>query len=94
MSDLSRVEDLAQRVADGLADEAMIAELGALMREDASARIICLQTLQLHQDLERKAARGTLSEEPARVDLPMELPVTSSRHTGPVLAAASVIHLD
>ena len=45
MSDPSRVEDLAQRVADGLADEAMIAELEALMREDASARITYLQTL-------------------------------------------------
>ena len=58
MSDPSRIEDLAQRVADGLADEAMIAELEALMREGASARITYLQTLQLHQDLERKAARN------------------------------------
>ena len=34
MSDLSRVEDLAQRVADGLADEAEFAELEGLMEED------------------------------------------------------------
>ena len=88
MSDLSRVEDLAQRVADGLADEAMIAELEALMREDPSARITYLQTLQLHQDLERKAARGTLSEEPVPVELPMDLPATSSRRWGPALAVA------
>lgn len=91
MSDLSRVEDLAQRVADGLADVAMIAELEALMREDASARIIYLQTLQLHQDLDRKAARDTLSEEPVLVELPTDLPVTSSRRWGPafVIMASS-----
>ena len=98
MSDLSRVEDLAQRVADGLADEAMIAELEALMREDPSARITYLQTLQLHQDLERKAARGTLSEERVFVELPMNsdnanLPTTSSRRRGPVFAVATVLVL-
>ena len=93
MSDLSRVEDLAQRVADGLADEAMIVELEALMREDPSARITYLQTLQLHQDLDRKAARGTLSEEPARVVLPMDSPVISSRRRGPVLAVAAALVL-
>jgi ferric-dicitrate binding protein FerR (iron transport regulator) len=47
-------------VADGLADEAMIAELEELMHEDSAARVTYLQVMQLHQDLERKAARGTL----------------------------------
>lgn len=79
MSDLSRVEDLAQRVADGLADEAMIAELEALMREDDSARIVYLQTLQLHQDLDRKAARGTLSETAPCDDVPLEKPIVAPR---------------
>ena len=58
MSDLSRVEDLAQRVADGLADEAEFAELEGLMEEDRESRILYLKTQQIHQDLERKSARG------------------------------------
>ena len=95
MSDPSRVEDLAQRVADGLADEAMIAELEALMREDASARITYLQTLQLHQDMERKAARntlnaGTLSQEPVLLDLPANAPTGSSRRWAIVGVAAAL----
>lgn len=93
MSDPSRIEELAQRAADGLADEAIIVELEALMREDPSARITYLQTLQLHQDLERKAARGTLSEEPVPVELPMDLPATSSRRRGPVLTVAAALVL-
>ncbi|PHR86717.1 MAG: hypothetical protein COA78_37720 [Blastopirellula sp.] len=86
MSDLARVEDLAQRVADGLANEAMIAELEALMREDESARITYLQTLQLHQDLERKAARGTLSDDPVLVELPRDFRKSPSHSWGPALA--------
>jgi hypothetical protein len=69
----------------------MIAELEALMREDASARITYLRTLQLHQDLERKSARGTLSGEHPRVDVPIELQVASSRRGGPVLAVAAAL---
>jgi hypothetical protein len=91
MSDLSRVEDLAQRAADGMADEAMIAEFEALMRDDPSARITYLQTLQLHQDLERKSARGTLSGASAREDTPIEFPSPSPRRTVPVLAAAAAL---
>lgn len=95
MSDPSRIEDLAQRVADGLADEAMIAELEALMREGASARITYLQTLQLHQDLERKAARntlnaGTLSQEPVLLDLPANASTGSSRRWAIVGVAAAL----
>jgi len=95
MSYPSRIDDLAQRVADGLANEAMIAELEALMREDASARITYLQTLQLHQDLERKAARNTLntgtsSNEPVLSELPMELPSGSSRRWAIVGVAAAL----
>ncbi len=93
MSDFSKIEDLAQRVADGLADEAMIADLEALLREDASARITYLQTLQLHQDLERKSARGTLGGENNVVDAPLEFPLSSSRRVSPFLAAAAVIML-
>ena len=40
MSDLSRVEDLAQRVADGLVEEAEFAELEGLMEEDRESRIL------------------------------------------------------
>ena len=80
MSELSKIEDLAQRVADGLADEAVIAELEELMRDDPAARITYLQTLQLHQDLERKSARGTLGtdQEPAELDEPIEFPLSAT----------------
>ena len=93
MSELSRVEDLAQRVADGLADEAVIAELEALMLEDASARGIYVQTLQLHQDLERKCARGTLGGEGAKLDAPIDFPLARPRRLSPLLAVAAVLML-
>ena len=89
MSDLSRVEDLAQRVADGLADEAEFAELEGLMEEDRESRILYLKTQQLHQDLERKSARGTLGSERTGENEPIEFPVVSSRLLGPVLAVAA-----
>lgn len=93
MSELTRIEDLAQRVADGLADEAMIAELEALMHEDPSARIIYLQTLQLHQDLERKSAGGAWSGEHTEIDAPIQFPVPPIRRRGTLLAAAAALIL-
>ena len=89
MSDLSRVEDLAQRVADGLADEAEFAELEGLMEEDRESRILYLKTQQIHQDLERKSARGTLGSERTGQNEPIEFPVVSSRILSPVLAVAA-----
>ena len=89
MSDLSRVEDLAQRVADGLADEAEFAELEGLMEEDRESRILYLKTQQLHQDLERKSARGTLGSERTGENETIEFPVVSSRLLGPILAVAA-----
>ena len=100
MSDLSRVEDLAQRVADGLADEAEFAELEGLMEEDRESRILYLKTQQIHQDLERKSARGTLGtdREPAEHDEPIGLPLAASslrfrRIVWIVTAAAAVLAL-
>lgn len=94
MSELTRIEDLAQRVADGLADEAMIAELEALMHEDPSARVIYLQTLQLHQDLERKSAGGALSGEHTEMDAPIQFPAPPvRRRRGTLLAAAAALIL-
>ena len=75
MSDLSRVEDLAQRVADGLVEEAEFAELEGLMKEDRESRILYLKTQQIHQDLERKSARGTLGSEATGEIHPFEFPL-------------------
>ena len=71
MSDLSRVEDLAQRVADGFVEEAEFAELEGLMKEDRESRILYLKTQQIHQDLERKSARGTLGSEATGETIPL-----------------------
>lgn len=89
MSDLTRVEDLAQRVADGLADEAVITELEELMKEDPSARILYLQTLQLHQDLERRSEAEPSGSATSSSPSPEPLPITSSRRTRRVLLAAA-----
>ena len=77
MSDLSRVEDLAQRVADGLADEAEFAELEGLMEEDRESRILYLKTQQIHQDLERQVSPGALGSERTGQNEPIELPRSS-----------------
>ena len=83
MANLSRVEELSQRVADGLADEAMMEELEGLMKEDAAARKVYLQTIQLHQDLERKSARGTLGGEGTVENLPIDFPAEPQESTLP-----------
>lgn len=98
MSEFSSVEELAQRVADGLADESVIAELEELMRADPSARVTYLRVMQLHQDLERKAARGTLGvgssmELGLDDDAPIDLPITRSRRINPILVAAAALVL-
>ncbi|MEM7231778.1 MAG: FecR domain-containing protein [Planctomycetota bacterium] len=90
MNNPSRIEELSQRVADGLADEATIAELETLMRDDSSAREVYLQTLQLHQDLERKAARGTLHGGRTSIEPPLPLE-PSRRRAGPIVAVAAVL---
>ena len=83
MSDLSRVEELAQRVADGMADEAVMAELEALMKGDPEARRLYLLTLQLHHDLERKSARGTLSQDRPEEEFLIDFPNPSESHSTP-----------
>lgn len=94
MSDSSRVDELSQRVTDGLADEATMIELEGLLREDPSARVAYLQTVQLHQDLERKAARGTLGAEAnGNCEALPRLLVAPTRPRVPFLAATIVILL-
>ncbi len=87
-----RIDDLAQRVADGIAGEDAIAELDALMREDPQARRRYLETVQLHLALERKAARGTLAPESERT-VPFFPASKIPRGIGRILAIAAAIAL-
>lgn len=89
----ARVRELTQRVADDLADEAAIAELDALLRDDPAARRAYLRMIDLHFDLERKAARGTLdagSVDAAVIEFPAQRPRFSKVRT---LAAAAAVML-
>ena len=84
-----RIDDLAQRVADGIADEDTIAELDKMVREDPQARRRYVETVQLHLALERKAARGTLGPEAERT-IPY---APGSPKIAPILAIAACIAL-
>ncbi len=87
-----RIDDLAQRVADGIANEDTIAELDALIREDPQARRRYVETVQLHLALERKSARGTLSPETERT-IPFAPAAKKRRKTGRFLTIAACIAL-
>ena len=87
-----RIDDLAQRVADGIANEETIAELDALIREDPQARRRYVETIQLHLALERKSARGTLSPDSERT-IPFTPATKTPNKTGRILAIAACIAL-
>jgi len=94
---LARVRGLTLRVADGLADEASMEELDGLLRGDPAARRSYLRMMDIHFDLERKAARGTLAVGNAGADLIEFPPELSDRRVRfiqfRVLAAAAVLAL-
>ena len=88
MSELSRVEDLAQRVADGLANESETQELEALMQKDKGAVNIYLETVQLNMDLERTSALGS-----TKTQQPIKFPKNPAKSKSPILGIAAAIVL-
>lgn len=88
MSELSRVEDLAQRVADGLANESETQELEALMQKDKGAVNIYLEMVQLNMDLERTSALGS-----TKTQQPIKFPKNPAKSKSPILGIAAAIVL-
>ncbi len=80
-----RVRELAQRVADGLADEEAMAELDMLLRATPAARRSYLDMMALHFDLDRRAATGALSTAEHR------RPLEPQRFFRIVLAVAALV---
>lgn len=92
-NNIARVRELTQRAADGVNDEASVAELDGLLRDDAAARRTYLRMMDLHFDLERKAARGTLTANHAGAEVIVFPTVRRPRVTRlrTLAAAAAVI---
>ena len=56
------IVELTSAVCDGCATDDQIVQLDALLRENAAARDLYLQMMDLHFDLDRQAARGAFAE--------------------------------